>query len=326
MKTIAATTPSDPPIWVPLVEAQNHAFIITPCCGIFPFFWHYHRELELVWVRRGRGLRYTGLVVEPFKSGDLVLLGRGLPHVWGSAPDQQGDAKWTVIQFDPDRWGGMFWQMPELRELRNLLRHAEQGVQFHGRQVWQIGKLMEKAATLRPYSFEALAMFIEICRRLLKTPFRLLDSRPGSAMTARPDPRLQQVLTLVDKWSAEPLSQAGVAAQVKMNPAVFCRWFKKQTGRNFRRYLNEVLVARVCARLAGSEDSITSVAMECGFNNLSCFNRRFLEITGLTPRAFRGETRGICAQRPRSFIVRHGLYDTLRVAVLNDQPQPSSRR
>jgi transcriptional regulator GlxA family with amidase domain len=185
---------------------------------------------------------------------------------------------------------------------------------------------MEKAVTLRPYSFEALAMFIDICRRLLETPFRLLDSRPGSAVTTRPDPRLQQVLAQVDKRSGEPLSQSEVAAHVKMNPAVFCRWFKKQTGRNFQRYLNEVLVARVCARLADSDESITAVAMECGFYNLSHFNRRFLEITGLTPRAFRAETRGIRARRPRSFIVRHGLYDTLRVAVLNGPPKSPSRK
>jgi AraC-like DNA-binding protein len=322
MKTITATIPGDRPICVPLVEAQNHAFMITPCRGTFPFFWHYHPELELVWVRRGSGLRYTGLVVEPFQSGDLVLLGRGVPHVWGSAPDQQGDAEWTVIQFDPDRWGEMFWQMPELRELRKLLRTAEQGVQFVGRQAGQIGRRMEKAAALRPYSFEALALFIEICGRLLEAPFRLLNSRPGSSLTARPDPRLQQVLTLVDKRSGEPLSQAAVAAHVKMNPAVFCRWFKKQTGRNFQLYLNQVRVARVCARLADGDESITAVAMECGFNNLSHFNRRFLEITGLTPRAFRAETRGICALRPRSFIVRHGLYDTLRVAVSSGRAKP----
>ncbi|HWQ92016.1 MAG TPA: cupin domain-containing protein, partial [Clostridia bacterium] len=132
---------------------------------IFHFYWHYHSEVELVWIRSGKGLRYVGHAVEPFQSGDLVLLGRNLPHTWGSAPGQEGEAEWTVIQFEPERWGEVFWRMPELRELRKLLTEAEQGVQYVGEQVWQIGELMEKLAACRPYSFEALAFFIDICRQ-----------------------------------------------------------------------------------------------------------------------------------------------------------------
>lgn len=323
MKTIAAATPTESPSMVPLIEAQTHAFLITrfrePTCH---FYWHYHSEIELVWTRHGCGLRYVGHSVEPFKDGDLVLVGRNLPHTWASTAEQRGDAEWTVVQFEPERWGQVFWQMPELRQLRKLLLSADHGVQFVGRQVWQIGELVEKLAARRPYSFEALALFIDICRRLLATPSRSLNSSRVSATATHTDPRLQQVLALVDTHSSEPLPQAAVAARVRMGSAVFSRWFKKQIGRNFQRYLNEVRLARVCARLADSDDSITSLAMECGFNNLANFNRRFLEITGLTPRAFRAETRGICARRARTFIVRHGLHGALRVAVLTPQRPP----
>ncbi|MCX6925861.1 MAG: helix-turn-helix domain-containing protein [Verrucomicrobia bacterium] len=320
MKTIAAAALTESPSKVPLLEAQTHAFMITRFREpTFHFYWHYHSEVELVWIRHGSGLRYVGRTVEPFKSGDLVLLGPNLPHTWGSAPDQRGDAEWTVIQFQPERWGAVFWQMPELRDLRKLLRNAGQGLHFVGRQVWEIGEIMEKMASLRPYSFEALARFIDVCRRLLVTPSRSLNSRPQPASAAQPDPRLQQALALVDTLSGDTLPQAEVAARIHMGPAVFSRWFKKQMGRTFQRYLNEVRVARVCARLADSDESVTAVAMECGFNNLANFNRRFLEITGLTPRTFRAETRGICARRARTFIVRHGLHGALRLAVLSGQ-------
>ncbi len=303
---------------VPLLEAQHHAFMISQYREpTFHFYWHYHAEVELVWIRQGRGLRYVGHAVEPFRSGDLVLLGPNLPHTWGSAPEQGGDAEWTVIQFQPERWGVVFWQMPELRELRKLLAAAEQGVQFIGDQVHEIGRLMESLVKWPPYSFAALAGFVEICQRLLNTPRRQLAPQAGSSKAIPPDPRLQQVLALVNTQSAEPLSQVEVAARIKMVPAVFCRWFKRHMGRNFQRYVNEVRVARICARLADSDDSITSVAFECGFNNLANFNRRFLEITGLTPRAFRQQTRGICARRARRFIVHHGFHESLRLAVFN---------
>lgn len=303
---------------VPLLEAQTHAFMISQFCEpTFHFYWHFHREIELVWIRHGSGLRYVGRAVEPFQAGDLVLLGRKVPHTWGSAPDQLGDAQWTVIQFEPERWGEVFWQMPELREFRSLLAKADHGLHFLGPGCYEVGDRVEHLAKQQPYSFEALAQFIEICRRLVKAPHRTLNSKPIAGNPGQTDPRLQQVLALVDSSSDQPLVQAEVAAQLKMVPAVFCRWFKQQMGRTFQRYVNEVRVAQVCARLADSQETITEVAFACGFNNLANFNRRFLEITGLTPRAFRAETRGICAKRARNFIVRHGLHGSLRLAVLN---------
>jgi AraC-like DNA-binding protein len=285
---------------VPLLEAQTHAFMISQYHEpTFHFRWHYHKEEELVWIRNGSGLRYVGRSVEPFKSGDLVLLGRNVPHTWGSSANQQGDAEWTVVQFEPERWGETFWKMPELRELRGLLGKASLGIQFVGPEVPVVGGLVEQLAKLRPYSFEAFAQFIEICRRLLNTTCRSLNPSPVSATPNQTDPRLQQVLALVNSFSNQPLIQAEVAAHLRMAPAVFCRWFKRHMGRTFQRYVNEVRVAQVCARLADSQDSITTVAFASGFTNLANFNRRFLEITGITPRAFRAETREISGRRAR---------------------------
>lgn len=303
---------------VPLLEAQTHAFMISQYREpTFHFYWHYHKEIELVWIRHGSGLRYVGRAVEPFQAGDLVLLGPKLPHTWGSGSEQRGEAQWTVIQFEPERWGEIFWDMPELGELRRLLAKANLGLQFVGPQVCTIGELMEKLAGQRPYSFEALVQFIEICRRLLNTPHRSMNSSPVAGTPTQTDPRLQRVLALVDSFSRKPLAQSEIASQSRMAPAVFCRWFRKHMGRTFQRYVNEVRVAQVCARLADGPESITAVAFECGFNNLANFNRRFLEITGLTPRAFRAETREISARRTKEFVVRHGRQGAPRPAVLH---------
>ena len=325
MRTIAAATITEPPSLFPLAEAKTHAFIDTRYReSTMHFNWHYHPEVELCWVRRGGGLRYVGQSVEPYQTGDLVLLGGNLPHTWGPAPNRRGETDWTVIQFLPERWGQGFWELPELTRLRKLVRNSAHGLQFVGRGAWHIGELVEKLVTLTPYSFDALAAFMEICRQLLLLPARPLNASAVSARALKIDPRLQQVLARLDARSSESQTQAGVAKEVGMSPAAFCRWFRSQTGRNFQRYLNEVRVARVCAQLAESDASITTVASACGFNNLANFNRRFREVTGLSPREFRAETRQICAQRARKFIVRHGLHGALRVAVMKGHSSPPS--
>jgi AraC-like DNA-binding protein len=280
------------PAFVPVPEAREHAFAFSRSVARdFSSQWHYHHEVELIWVRRGKGLRYVGRSVEPFEDGDLVLVGPDLAHAWRLAAGQHGSADWSVIQFLPSRWGDAFWQMAETKSLEKLIQRAKGGLRFFGKETDLIGRLIESVAAWPLYSFEALSAFVDICRRLLATESRLLNTGAFGSAGLCPDPRLRRVLALIDTLSNDTMSQAQVAEELKMPSAAFSRWFKRHMGRTFQRYVNEVRVARVCAHLAHEEDKITSVAMDSGYNNLANFYRRFREITGTTPKDFRRQTR-----------------------------------
>jgi len=83
-----------------------------------------------------------------------------------------------------------------------------------------------------------------------------------------------------------PLSRAASAAHLSV-PA-FTRFFKKCTGKTYVEYLTELRVGSACRLLVETDRSVTEVCFAAGFNNVSTFNRRFLELKGVTPRAFRG--------------------------------------
>lgn len=281
------------PAFVPVPEACEHAFAFSQFVEkTFHFRWHYHREVELVWIRKGKGLRHVGHSLEAFGDGDLVMVGSNLPHTWCSGADQCGDAEWSVIQFLPERWGGSFWQMAEATSLQKLLKRAECGLRFTGKETKKIGDLMESIGDLQPYSFKALSVFVEICSRLLDVEHELLDVASIGASGFCSDQRLHRVLNLIEERLHDRLSQADLAGEVDMPSAAFSRWFKQHMGRTFQRYVNEVRVARVCAHLAQREENnITEVAMNCGYHNLANFNRRFREIRGVTPKSFRTQAR-----------------------------------
>jgi hypothetical protein len=89
--------------------------------------YHYHPELELTWIVRSAGHRFVGDNSEPFRSGDLVLLGPNLPHVWLSPPTSRF-AESIVVQFLPAFLGERFFSIPELRGVQRLFDRAARAV------------------------------------------------------------------------------------------------------------------------------------------------------------------------------------------------------
>lgn len=260
---------------------------------------HYHSEVELIWVRNGRGLWHIGKSVELFKGGDLLLVGPNLPHALELSHDQDGAVDLHIVQFLPQSWGNSFWRMPETGGILELINRAGCGIQFVGHGTEEIGKLMESLSAFTPYSFNAFSAFIEICRHLLATEYRVLNQDTVASAHISTDQRLNQVILLVDATAHDKITQEQIASELRMSPATFSRWFKRNMGCTFQYYVNKVRLARVCADLAQCNDNITTIAMNAGYSNLANFNRRFLEIIGTTPKLFRSQAQSLKVGGPR---------------------------
>lgn len=306
-------------IW--LGEAQHNAFIATRYCeSTMHFVWHYHPEMELVWIRQSRGIRYAGSSTEPFANGDLCLVGENLPHAWGTSPEQKGVSDWTVLHFRPELWGQCFWNLPELRHVAAMLKSAKFGLLFEGHQKWRIGRLLEQLAERPAHTETNLILVLEILRRLQSDCHtRSLHARDDPLPKATAAARLRDVIAFIGSNSTETLTEASVAGRVKMSPAAFSRWFKRNLGQTFQHHLNHVRVAKVCLQLVVSEDTITDIAFACGFNNLANFNRRFREITGRTPRDYRTHLRHMEATAAAGCLIRLGEHGVHHVPPVRNQ-------
>jgi AraC-like DNA-binding protein len=85
----------------------------------------------------------------------------------------------------------------------------------------------------------------------------------------------------------EQISLKRVADLVFMSESNFCKFFKKATGTTFSDYLNDLRITEACHLLLSSEDNVSKIAHDCGFESLSYFNRVFLKKKKLTPSVFR---------------------------------------
>lgn len=232
------------------------------------------------------------------------MLPGNVPHTWFSSEDQVGDTRCTVIHFLPQVWGEAFWKMPEITAFHDLCQRAQRGIRFSttDENIEEIGQRMETLATKDSPSLEAFRELWWILSLLSELEVHSLHAvEEGTA--GWQNARLDQLLAWLETHLSEPITQQEAAAKLQMSPAAFSRWFKVNMGCVFNRYLNEIRIARVCSDIAQGKLSITEAAFKAGYNNLSNFNRRFLEVTGLTPKAFRVQIQNPDARKARIGII-----------------------
>ncbi len=253
----------------------------------FEMPWHFHPECELTLIGCGRGMRYVGDSIERFQDGDLVLLGPNLPHYWWKDADDRRMAHSIVVQFDAGTSWGPIFDLPEGAALRKLLRHAGRGLALTGRLRADVAAGMKRLLALK--GWEKMCVLLELLGLMARSrPARLLASAGFSPdLDERDAQRLTDVCRYVNASFAGEVSQPQAASLAGFSTAAFSRFFHKRMGKTFEAYVAEVRVGHACRRLIEDDATVAEIAFGSGFNNLSNFNRHFLELKGVTPRGYR---------------------------------------
>lgn len=250
----------------------------------FPFFWHYHPEYELTQIISGSGTRMVGDSFESFRSGDLVLLGPNLPHTWVSqkaAGKKKSSA--VVVQFSESMFLGIS-NLEAFEKIKLLLKRSRTGLSFRRSQLLDVLiQNLAKAKGVRRIS-SLLAVLDELSQCKAK---RLASAQFELSIRKENEKRINKVCAFVQNHFSRQVSVKEMAALIHLSPSAFCKFFKKVTGKTFSDYLNEIRIGNACILLIESDKPVSAIAIECGFENLSYFNRVFLKKKKLQPKHFR---------------------------------------
>jgi AraC-like DNA-binding protein len=250
--------------------------------------WHCHNEYELHYIVASSGKVFVGDYIGEFQPGNLILTGRRLPHNWISdtRAEERYELRDMLVQFEHATIERMAAQISELRELLPLLEEARCGIEFFD---------MQKQADHYMHAIRdstgptRLGYFCQFLHDLARCPnYQTLSTTHMETNTDAVElDRVDTVLNYVMNHYHEHLTLSQVAARLGMSDGYFTRFVKKSTGNTFNELLTRIRITKACELLSTSDRHITDICYEVGYNNVSNFNRRFLELKHVTPRDYR---------------------------------------
>ncbi|MER3316770.1 MAG: AraC family transcriptional regulator [Allomuricauda sp.] len=254
--------------------------------------WHYHPELELVYVNGGSGKRQIGSHVSYYRNGDLILIGSNLPHC-GFTDKLTGNKSETLVQMKADFLGSDFFNIPEMKNIQKLFEVAKGGIAFSGKTKMKVGEKME----ILEYQtdFQRLLSILNILNILAtSTEMNVLNAEGFSIETeVKDNDRINIVFNHVKTHFKEDIGLEQIADMVSMTVPSFCRYFKKITNKTFTQFVNEYRLVHASKLLAEQPISITQVCYDSGFNNFSHFNKSFKAFTGQNPSEYRNQLKTV---------------------------------
>jgi AraC-like DNA-binding protein len=254
--------------------------------------WHFHPEMELVYVNKGKGKRHIGTHISYFNNSQLVLIGANLPHI-GYIDRLTTNGSETLIQFMPDFLGKDFFKIPEMLAIGALFERAKKGIRFNLEIKQRIGAKIERLIDLK--GAHRITSFIEILNDLATTDDYTLLNANGFAFesVSQDSNKIEIIYKHINDNFKEHISLDEVSNLVSMTVPAFCRYFKKSTGKTFTKLVNEYRVVHATKLLAESNMSVTNISFDCGFNNFSHFNKLFKEFTGKSASIYRSEMKDL---------------------------------
>ncbi|MEO5977406.1 MAG: AraC family transcriptional regulator [Chryseolinea sp.] len=258
--------------------------------------WHFHPEIEVIYCIKGKGTNFIGNSIRMIDEGEILLLGKNLPHTrqrdkefYTTNADEVPQS--IVIQFREEFLGEKFFDIREFTHVRELLQRASRGLKFSGAGGELIVGRLNMIKNLRGTA--AIIELLSLLDMMARTEdYTFLNPvNYVSDVHEKGSQKINLVYHYTIEHFREPISLEAVSGLTNHSPAAFCRYFKTRTRKTYFQYLTEVRIAFACEQLMEGNIDVGQVCFSSGFNNLSHFHKQFRKIVGLTPSEYRNRSK-----------------------------------
>jgi len=249
----------------------------------FKSVYHYHPEYELIWTKTSTGRRFIGSNITEYKPGELIFLGKNIPHCWITPHSSEQ----MVVQMKEDFLGVDFLKTPECIALKNMLEESYRGLQFFGETKRKTQQKMQ--GLLEKKSFERILLLLEILNDLANsTEFEYLSNDNFDTATNRKEiNRIQTIYNYIHQNFNQEVTLDEAISLVNLSKSAFCKFIKRKTNKTFSQIVNQVRLQKAMNLLLETDEPIMQICFDVGYNDPSYFFKQFQKETGFSPKVFR---------------------------------------
>lgn len=246
---------------------------------------HYHDEIELLYVTAGGLDCIIDDKATTVRAGQILFINSRIPH-WTRTTEEGCD--YYLLQVGTDSLYGTAKKRSATAYLYSLLQKSSMPISLIDDKA--CCHMIEEAFRQSQEREKGCVHFI------LAGVYYILGvlEREGclSSVAELPDDRaLRKLIPALEyvneHYAAQDLSLETLSGVLGLNPAYFCRLFKRGTGHSFTEYLNFIRVSKSEELLRNSSLSILEISLEVGFASVSYYNRVFKKIKNCTPTVYR---------------------------------------
>ncbi len=249
---------------------------------------HFHPEFEINFiVNAGGGRRIVGDHIGTINKFELVMVGPDLFHGWENPNNYTHSPHQITIQFSSNLFDNKLLQKKIFRPIDILLKNAQRGILFSN----ETSELLKKQFFDLPKKrgFESYIAFQSLLYELAVSPNQsyLTNLSFQENKDIFNSDKIEKVYNYVRKNHNHKIMLNEVASLLNMSIVSFSRLIKQRTGKSFVDFVNEIRLGYATRMIIETNKSISEICYECGFNNISNFNRTFKKRQNFTPSQFR---------------------------------------
>lgn len=252
--------------------------------------WHWHPEIEAVLVTDGEAEVSIGGRRSLIRAGGGFFCNRNVLHSLNAVGE--GPCTLHSLVFDPVIVAGAPESVFAQNYVRPLLESRDLGGLFLDPvSEWQGAVLGCIEAVYRAVEGEAPGYEFVVRDQLSALWLTVLEHNraqlPASVPYTRETERLKLMLAYIQEHLSNRLTVSEIAARANICVRECQRCFEKALHTSPSAYVLRCRVTRAAGLLAGTDRSMTEIAMETGFASPSYFAKQFREQFGLSPSAYR---------------------------------------
>ncbi len=240
---------------------------------------HYHPYYELYFLTEGRCRFFVGEKIYTLHKGDMLMISPGDFHHTYYFPGEVCER--ITIYFKPECL--LFYN----NEIKKILHSEKYVLSQTGKTLFPplLNRMLTENKVEDSRSDSLLRCYLTEFL-LLVSRYRNSELMPDESLPIS-ETEIANAIHFICNNYRKTITLTDVAEYVNLSPSYLSRKFKAVTGLTFKEYINGIRLKQASILLLSTSDSITDIALNCGYNDSNYFKDLFKKTYGMSPRAFR---------------------------------------